>query len=259
MAESSFPRIFSIADLHLSFSREKPMGIFGTAWENHSETIERNWRSLVDERDIVLIPGDISWAMQTEEAAPDLKWIEGLPGRKILLKGNHDYWWSSISRLRESYPELFFLQHDSVLVDQAGNIHAGFTENTKSAPGMEAPPYLAVCGTRGWLLPSDPSFKVSEDKKIYEREVIRMRLALTAAKNTGAEKILVCTHYPPATQGVKSELLTLFEEYGVRTVVYGHLHGKDAWKKGVKDLQNGVNYHLTSADYINFAPVLIKV
>jgi len=142
-------RLFAMADLHLSFFKEKPMSIFGEVWHEHHKKIEENWKKIVLPQDTVLIPGDISWAMSMEEAMPDLEFIDSLPGKKILLKGNHDYWWGSVSRLNGMFKTMRFLQNDFYMWQN-----------------------FAVCGSRGWLVPEDPKFGEG-DLKTYNRELKR--------------------------------------------------------------------------------------
>ncbi|MDR0851057.1 MAG: metallophosphoesterase [Clostridiales Family XIII bacterium] len=243
-------RIFAIGDLHLSFSQEKPMGVFGENWEDHHLKIEENWRASVADDDIVFIPGDISWALKLEDALSDLAWLHALPGTKVLLRGNHDYWWNSVSKLRELYDSLRFIQNDSMDVGNA-----------------------VLCGTRGWLTPEDVHYNAEDDEKIFKRELIRLRISLESAARTAIAKIakdgsgettgetvvpIICgLHFPPTGGGSMSEFTTMFEEFGVTKVVYGHLHGKESYGKGIKGVYGGVSYSLVSADYIDFNPIQI--
>lgn len=223
--------LFAIADLHFAFSVEKPMDIFGEQWKNHSQKIIENWRAVVTEKDTVLLPGDLSWGMRIEEAAADLDVIYGLPGRKILLGGNHDYWWKSSSKLEARYPGMRFLKNDF-------DRYADF----------------AVCGSRGWLCPNDNRF-TEQDKKIYEREQVRLRLSLDAAMRNGAEKIILMMHYPPMNEKKEPSAFTeLFREYPIEQVVYGHLHGAESHASAFEGERDGIRYTLTAADYIAFCP-----
>ncbi|MDR0519713.1 MAG: metallophosphoesterase [Clostridiales Family XIII bacterium] len=259
-------RIFAIGDLHLSFTSEKPMGIFGANWDDHHEKIEANWRRSVTDGDIVLLLGDLSWALKYEDAKADLDWISSLPGRKVLMKGNHDLWWQSITRLRSDYKDMLFLQNDSIVVnfcedgsalcEGAGLAREG--EKEPSADGTGGSAGVALCGSRGWLTPQEQSFSEAADRKIYERELIRLRLSLDDAKRKGARHIIACLHFAPsAKQDMRSGFMDLFDEYGVDQVVYGHLHGREAYKKGVKGYNNGVEYLLASADFVGFDPLCI--
>jgi predicted phosphohydrolase len=240
--------------LHLSFTSEKPMGVFGANWDDHHLKIEENWRAEVSEEDTVFLLGDLSWGLKFAEAEADLAWIHGLPGRKVLLKGNHDLWWQSVTRLRALYDDMYFLQNDSVALD--GVARDGVTRETGSASGG-----VILCGSRGWITPQEPSFSESEDRKIYERELIRLRLSLEDAarrKGAGAARLVCGLHHAPgARPDLRSGFMELFEEFGVEQVVYGHLHGREAFKKGVKGERGGVNYRLVSADYIDFRPLQI--
>ena len=226
--------IFAIADLHLSFTADKPMSIYGQSWQNHEEQIKANWTELVGPEDTVLIPGDISWGLKSEEATEDLAWVAALPGQKVLLKGNHDLWWNSIGKLNKMYPDMFFLQNTFYKTE-----------------GWH------ICGSRGWICPEDPDF-TQHDDKIYRRELIRLRMSLDAAVKDGAEHIIGMMHFPPTCGGAKESGFTeIFTEYGVEHVVYGHLHGTEGQMKCLKGLQKGVNYRLTACDYVGCRPVKI--
>lgn len=234
--------IYAIADLHLSFSAEKPMDIYGGQWINHTEKVKNNWEAVITEEDTIIIPGDTSWALQFDDAVVDLKWISELPGKKVLIKGNHDLWWNSISKLNALFPNMVFLQNS-------------FYESEG----------YAICGSRGWICPGDDDF-TPHDEKIYKRELGRMRLSLESAAKAGygakAEEkkgdILAAIHYPPASDDLRQSGFTdLFEEYGVKKVIYGHLHGKDAYGNGLKGIKNKVEYILTSTDFLKCKPYQI--
>ncbi len=229
-------RIFAISDLHLPGGQAKPMEIFGLHWVNHWEKIKENWRHAITSHDIVLIPGDISWAMTLEKAMVDLDDIGSLPGKKILIKGNHDYWWSSVSRLRERVHEsIYVIQNDSLKIGESSD--------------------LAFCGTRGWTTPGIKDF-TAHDQKIFDRELNRLKLSLDAAQ--GAKNIIVLLHFPPFDDKgqEESQVSQLIRQYPVQHVVFGHLHGDSL--KGVTEGQiNGLTYHLVSCDYLDFNPKLI--
>lgn len=226
--------LYGIADLHLSFEADKPMDIFGENWADHEEKIKENWLKKIEDKDTVLIPGDISWAMKLQEAMTDLRWINSLPGRKILLRGNHDYWWSSISKMNNLFDNMFFLQNNYYMYKD-----------------------YALCGTRGWTCPNDVKFD-DHDKKIYDREIHRLRLSLESAKKDGFKKYIVMTHYPPTNEKFeKSGFVDIYEEYKVERVIYGHLHGKDSFKMGLNGIYNNVDYILLSCDFVDFNPVKI--
>lgn len=228
-------KIFSISDLHLSINNPKPMDIFGPAWDNYVDKIIEDWKEKVSDEDIVLIAGDISWAMKLEDAKPDIDLISALPGKKIIIRGNHDYWWKSISGVRALLPENFFaLQNDHVVIEN----------------------YI-FCGTRGWQVPEN-NFKTAEDEKIFNREIIRLELSLSSA-NAAREKLLekgkdaklICMiHYPPFNSKLERSAFTdLFKKYGVSSVVYGHLHGNRSRFKFITEME-GVKYYLTSCDLV---------
>ncbi len=209
------------------------MDIFGGAWTHHAETLSRAWCEEVTSEDTVLIPGDVSWAMRLSEALPDLAFLEALPGKKILLRGNHDYWWSSLAKVKSVLPpSISAIQNDSVLVGD-----------------------IAVGGTRGWSCPGAQGF-TAEDEKIYTRELGRLELSLRSMPQS-AEK-LVMLHFPPFMGGMQdSGFSALCEAYGVSTVIYGHLHGQ-AHKYAFEGERNGVMYRLVAGDYLGFRPVCLS-
>ena len=233
-------RIFAIGDLHLPGGDKKPMDVFGAHWENHFERISEDWRARVSDQDVVLIPGDISWAMQLDRALEDLRRIGTLPGRKLILRGNHDYWWSSLTQLRSNLPE---------------NMHA--VQNDAYDAGD-----VVFCGTRGWTLPQAGGTETADgpagtqDEKIYRREVMRLEMSLQAARRLAGERpVFAMMHYPPllpeyARSG--TEFTRLLTHYGVCRCVYGHLHGPSV-QRGYNGLYNGVQYDLVSCDALRFA------
>lgn len=224
-------KLFAIGDLHLPGGDDKPMDVFGEQWTDHFERIARDWRARVSPEDVVLIPGDVSWAMQLSAALPDLAAIAALPGRKVLSKGNHEYWWSSVTQVRAALPAgMYAIQHDALDLGEA-----------------------VVCGTRGWIFPGGDAPLTPEDEKIYRRELGRLRMALDeAAKRTDGRPLVVMLHYPPLyAQGRASGFSELIEAYPVHTVVYGHLHGA-AIRTGFNGVHGGVRYRLTSCDSLGF-------
>lgn len=230
--------LYAIGDLHLSFSSDKPMDVFGDNWNDYENKIKTYWEDNIKESDTVLIPGDISWAMRLNDALIDLEWIHKLPGRKILLRGNHDYWWSSLKKLQALFDDMDFLQNN-------------FYEYTNEEGTF------AICGTRGWLCPNPNKFE-ENDKKIYDRELLRLKLSLDAAKNAGHENFIVMTHYPPTNDlKERSGFLDIYEAYGVKKVIYGHLHSEYAFQTGLQGEHEGVVYQLTSCDYLNFEALKI--
>lgn len=224
-------KIFAISDLHLSIESNKPMEVFGASWENYLEEIEADWQQKVSDDDVVLIAGDISWAMKLEEVKSDLEWIAKLKGKKIIIRGNHDYWWKSPSSVRSLLPEnMYILQNDSMKVGET-----------------------IFCGSRGWTVAEIKALESEEDKKIYDRELLRMELSLKSAKEMqqNNEQIIALIHYPPFNSRLEeSDFTKLFEQYGVKAVIYGHLHGKEA-KCVLQYQKNGITYYLTSCDMVN--------
>lgn len=232
--------IWAIADLHLAFGvPEKTMEVFGPSWFRYAERIEENWRALVHPDDLVLIAGDISWALGLQQAQKDLDWIESLPGTKVLIKGNHDYWWSSLSKAKKICPPSLHLIQNNAFDTGA----------------------VSIAGTRLW-----DSEEVSfggkteplqdEDKKIFRRELERLELSLKCL-NKEAQLKIAMTHYPPIGQDLQpTKASALLEKYGVHHCVFGHLHNvqKGQLPFGQK---GGVSYHLTSSDYLEFVPLLI--
>ncbi len=230
-------KIFAIGDLHLSLGEgvDKPMDRFGPIWIDHDRTLKKNWTENISDEDMTVIAGDISWALTSDEAVTDLEWIHQLPGRKILLKGNHDLWWTGITKLNSMYDDMYFLQNTCFM---AGD--------------------LAICGSRGWLCPGHDEFD-EHDERIYRRELLRLEASLKDAVNRGASEIIGFLHYPPTNdRHERSGFTDLFEKYGVKEVYYGHLHGRDAFSRGLKGVMNGVRYTLISLDYIDCMPLCIR-
>ena len=229
--------IFAIGDLHLSFDEriQKPMDIFGPSWVNHHEKVRKNWEEKVGEEDLVIIPGDVSWGLRADEAMADLRWIHRLPGRKVITKGNHDLWWTSVTRLNRLYDDMTFLQNHCYMTAEG----------------------IAVCGTRGWICPGTEGFD-EHDEKIYNRELLRLEFSLKEAEKAGAKMTIAALHYPPTNDKLQGSGFTrMLEDFNVQMCVYGHLHGKDAFKNGIKGVFNGIEYRLVSLDYVEGEPQLI--
>lgn len=226
--------IYAISDLHLSLAPgiHKPMDIFGPRWYNHVERVENNWRNSVKAEDTVIVAGDISWALKLNEARHDLDWVDSLPGHKVFFKGNHDLWWAGITKLNKMYETIAFVQNDSYEAE-------GF----------------AICGTRGWLTPDHDEF-TAEDEKIYKRELLRLESSLAAAP---AAEIIGVLHFPPVSKPSSfSAFQQLFEDYGVKRVLYGHIHGEDKFRNTILGNHHGIDYQLISVDYLNCKPLLIQ-
>lgn len=217
--------IYAISDLHLPLGIDKPMNIFGPMWENYVDRIRENWHSCIKEEDTVLLCGDFSWATYLEQAVADFDFLHSLPGKKVLSKGNHDYWWTTAAKLEKfkeenGYSDVTFLHNNSVLADG-----------------------IAICGARGWKSPFEKDFN-SEDEKIYERELIRLRLSLESGKKL-SDDIIVMLHFPP-----DYAVMEVISEFDAKMCIYGHLHTAGGFAKKL-DYEN---YFLVSADYLAFEP-----
>src|SRR5262245_12995703 len=231
-------RLFAIGDLHLAGGTGKTMDRFGDHWRDHDTKIFSAWQEVSRDDDLLIIAGDTSWAMRLEDALPDLNRIGELKGRKVMVKGNHDYWWHSATRLRQSlHPSIEILQSTSTLIGRT-----------------------AIAGTRGWTCPSDSFFK-EEDRKIYDREVGRLRLALKSVNQyqDKYDHLVVALHYPPANDKHEPSGFTdLMDEFSVDVCVYGHLHG-EAIKTGLTGRRGRTFYYVVSADAVDFAPAHIPL
>lgn len=228
--------LFAISDLHLPLGVDKPMDIFGKNWENYVERLREKWQSVVSEEDTVVMPGDFSWATYIDESKADFDFLCKLPGKKIILKGNHDYWWTTMNKLKEfvadnGYDNVFFLQNNSY---EYGDI--------------------SICGTRGWQTPQ-PSLS-GEDKKIYDREVLRLELSIKTAKNP--DNIIVFTHFPPILKDYReNSMVEMLNKYNIKECIFGHIHSQGIKNVIEGDVQ-GINYRLVSCDYREFMPVKIR-
>ncbi len=227
--------IFAISDLHLSLGEDKPMDIFD-GWNNYVKRIENNWKKIVSDEDTVVIAGDISWAMKLDHTYEDLNFINKLPGKKLLIKGNHDLWWSTKTKI-ENY----------IKANNFNSIEIIFN-STKEVDNV------CICGTRGWFYDS----KSEEDVKILNREVGRLKKSISEAKSKQLEP-LVFLHYPPVYNGVEcKEILDVLVENNIKKCYYGHVHGVNASKKITSGLYKGINFTFISCDYNKFMPVLVK-
>lgn len=227
--------IFVIADLHLSFSENKPMDIFGENWNDHANKIKENWMKQVSENDLVVIPGDFSWAMHLKDTYEDFKFINELPGKKVLLKGNHDYWWTTIKSMKQyladnNFNNIEFLQNNAIVYEDK-----------------------IICGTRGW------TFLESENsKKMINRENERLKLSLQAGIDTyGTNKpIIVFMHYPPYVNNDNAQIdkmifIDTMKKFNVQQCYYGHLHG-NSHKDAIEETIQGIKLNLISADFLKF-------
>ena len=223
--------LFAIGDLHLSLGADKPMDVFGGAWDGYVDKL-RAGLSIIGPEDTTVLCGDLSWGMDLEAALPDFRFISAIPGRKILLKGNHDYWWSTAKKFYA-----FCRQYELENMELLHNCCFFYGD-------------LAICGTRGWFYEEDEDGE--HDEKVFRRELGRLETSLKAAGE--AEKYCFL-HYPPRYRGYECpELIALMERYGVRQCCYGHLHG-GSHKLAVQGLHGGVDYRMVSADYLGFRPL----
>lgn len=237
-------KVFAISDPHLALSAPyrpgeppsvyKPMDIFGPHWQDYYGVFWENWHHMVGPADTVLMPGDISWAMTLPETVHDFAYLASLPGRIIIVKGNHDYWWQSISQVRAALPpNCLALQHSSVTVGTR-----------------------VVCGSRGWLTPAHPDFHEAEDGKIYQRELLRLRMALQEGAKSGLKPVALL-HYPPLSQqNEENGMLALLREFSVRLCVYGHVHSLVA-KNVVEGEYRDIELVNASCDRLSFTPRLL--
>ena len=223
--------LFAIGDLHLSLGADKPMDVFGGAWDGYVDKL-RAGLSIIGPEDTTVLCGDLSWGMDLEAALPDFRFISAIPGRKILLKGNHDYWWSTAKKFYA-----FCRQYELEYMELLHNCCFFYGD-------------LAICGTRGWFYEEDKDGE--HDEKVFRRELGRLETSLKAA---GEVEKYCFLHYPPRYRGYECpELIALMERYGVRQCCYGHLHG-GSHKLAVQGLHGGVDYRMVSADYLGFRPL----
>ena len=226
--------LYAMGDLHLCLGAPKPMDVFGGAWVGYMEKLKQGL-SVITEKDTLVLMGDLSWALDLNSAVADFAWINEIPGRKIILKGNHDYWWSTQAKftkfcLENGFSDLNLLNNNCFFYDD-----------------------WAICGTRGWLFEEERSG--DHDEKVFRRELIRLEASLKAA---GDREKMVFLHYPPRYKGYTCrEILDLLESYGVRQCFYGHLHGA-SHKLAMEGTWDGIEYRLLSADYLDFQPYIVK-
>lgn len=231
--------IYAIGDLHLSADNSKPMDIFGESWKNHTEKIKKNWQEKITNNDLVILPGDFAWEMNLKDMYLDFKYINDLPGIKVLTKGNHDYWWTTLKKM-----------NDFITDNKFKNIY--FINNN----AIEYENYCIV-GTRGWDFKEN-----SELEKMQNRELMRLRNSIEyAISNFGGKEIICALHYPPITKKMiedneKSPYLEMLKEYHIRVCIYGHLHGK-SHIEAVEGNIDGIELKLVSSDYLKFNPLLL--
>jgi predicted phosphohydrolase len=222
--------LYAIGDLHLCLGAPKPMDVFGGAWVNYMDKLKEGL-SVIGPEDTTVLLGDLSWALDLENAQADFAWINKIPGRKIILKGNHDYWWSTAAKFQKfcvenQFSNMFILNNNFYEYED-----------------------WAICGTRGWFF--EESRSSEHDEKVFKRELLRLETSLRAA---GDRNKMVFLHYPPRYKGYEcQEILDLLQKYGVRRCFYGHLHGP-SHKRAMEGVWDSVEFRLTAADYLNFTP-----
>ena len=225
--------LYAIGDLHLCLGAEKPMDIFGGAWVGYMDKLQQGL-SVVKPEDTLVLLGDLSWALELSQATADFAWINRIPGRKIILKGNHDFWWSTAAKFynfceQNGFQDMFILNNNHYVYED-----------------------VAICGTRGWFFEEDRSG--AHDEKVFRRELIRLEASLQSA---GDKQKMVFLHYPPRYKGYEcGEILELLQKYGVRNCFYGHLHGA-SHGLAMRGLWDGIDYRLVSADKLDFQPFLV--
>lgn len=227
--------LYAIADLHLSLGEDKPMDIFA-GWNDYVSRLKNNWENLVSPDDTVVIAGDISWAMKLEQTYTDFKFINDLPGKKIFLKGNHDYWWGTKSKM-DAYLAQNKLDSISILFNNSYTVGD-----------------FAVCGTRGWFLENESQ----DDIKVLNREVGRLTASIQSAIKTGKEPV-VFLHYPPVFGNTKcDEILNVLKEYDIKKCCYGHIHGRGNMRSAVEGIYENIDFKLISCDRLSFVPLLVR-
>lgn len=233
--------IYAIGDLHLSFDNSKPMDVFGDKWKNHIEKIRKNWLEQVKDEDLVILPGDFSWAMHLKDMYLDFKFINDLPGIKLLIKGNHDYWWTTLKSMNNflienNFNNIYFLNNNSFEYEN-----------------------YSIVGTRGWNFNEDDNLE-----KMQRRELIRLRNSIEDSKRKSINKEIICAlHYPPINEkmiekNIKSPYLELLKENNIKDCIYGHLHG-EFHKEAIEKIIDGISLKLVSSDYLDFKPFLLKI
>ena len=237
--------LFVISDLHLDvLTNEKSMEIFGDKWKDYTQKIYKNWTSIITDGDVVVIPGDISWALNLENSIYDLKWIDALPGKKIIMKGNHDFWWSTLTKMKR-----FFEENNISTIDILHN------------NAIETEDYI-LAGSRGWFVDKSvqPAKALTADyEKILNREKIHLRMSLEEAKkmqSSSGKEILVFFHFPPIWNDFECvEIIDVLKEYNIERVFFGHIHG--SYNVSSSFEYNGIKFKMVSADFVDFIPQIV--
>ena len=232
--------LFTIADPHLSLAKPKPMDIFGNRWQDHANRLAKNWRAIVTDDDTVLVGGDISWGISLDEAGPDLALIDSPPGKKIFLRGNHDYWWNTLQKNKDfltagGHTTIDFLQNNAFICEE-----------------------FVICGTRGWYNDPGTAPKETDYKKIVAREAIRLEFSLKAgAAMAEGRELIAFFHFPPYYGDyICRELIDLLHAYGVKRCYFGHIHGQ--YRIPPSTEFEGIRFTITSCDYLSFTPLMIR-
>ncbi len=248
-------RIWAIGDLHLSFGvANKSMDIFGPNWEDHAKKIAANWKSAIQPDDLVLVPGDLSWAMKLEDAVPDLQWVHELPGTKVMIKGNHDYWWGSLSKIAPVLPPSIHLIQNNVFNWKDASIGGARLWDTPEYSFGEFTEYRE--NPKQKEKPTEELVQEELSQKIFNRDLDRLKMSLKGL-NPEAKFRLAMTHYPPIGADLKpSRAAQILEEYNIHVCVFGHLHNLKA-DRPLFGTARGVRYVLASCDYIHFQPIAI--
>ncbi|MDR2656892.1 MAG: metallophosphoesterase [Oscillospiraceae bacterium] len=239
-------KLFAISDLHLPGGGTKAMDVFGPHWVGHFDKIKQDWIARVSEGDAVLMPGDFSWAMRLADALPDLRAVGALPGRKVILRGNHDYWWNALGQLCAALPpSITALQNNATVIRGEDADYDG-----QSGAVQE----IVIAGSRGWNYPDPLAPSYADDDKIYKRELIRLDMSIRDAKRRAPRApLIIMTHYPPFRDRYEpSPMTAIINESGAVACVYGHLHGESGFSIGASRTIHGVTYHQVSCDGLGF-------
>ena len=232
--------LFALSDTHLSLYNDKPMDVFGNRWQDYANKLDKGWRSVITDKDTVVIAGDVSWGISLEEAKKDLLYIDSLPGQKIISKGNHDYWWSTAAKINA------FFEENNITSIRTMHNNAFVIDD------------VTICGTRGWFSEGKNAPREADYNKIVAREAGRLELSLKEGlKISSSNEIIVFLHFPPVYNDyVCDEIIDVLHRYNIKKVCYGHIHG--VYNLPSTFSFDGINFTITSADYLNFVPALIN-
>ncbi|MCL2661887.1 MAG: metallophosphoesterase [Oscillospiraceae bacterium] len=246
--------LFAIGDLHLSFGVDKPMDKFGGGWKDYTEKIKTGF-DVLNPDDVCVICGDVSWGMSLDESLEDFHYIDKLPGKKIILKGNHDYWWNTAAKMKAFFEannitSIYILHNNCYSYGVSLQLKSEPFHRLQSGSDFEYSDKTAICGTRGWFF--DDKLGLVQNEKVMAREVLRLRASLEAA--AGFEEKICFFHYPPRYKNTVSyDIISIMNEFNVKRCYYGHLHG-EGHKSATLGIAEGIDYEMVSADFINFTP-----